>query len=108
MVLRRLSRFWVLRVAAQTLLCGSLAGFCLGSAALAQRTLPLEPPAAEPGAVPQVMPGNSSDRFDDYRLGPGDSIFVGVQRFPDLSFQATLDIQGTIVVPLAGSLPSLG
>jgi polysaccharide export outer membrane protein len=29
---------------------------------------------------------------------------VGVQRFPDLSFQATLDIQGNIVLPLAGTL----
>jgi polysaccharide export outer membrane protein len=44
------------------------------------------------------------DNFDAYRLGPGDGIFVGVQRFPDLSFQATLDLQGNIVVPLAGSV----
>jgi polysaccharide export outer membrane protein len=42
--------------------------------------------------------------FAAYRLGPGDGIFVGVQRFPDLSFQATLDIQGNIVLPLAGTL----
>lgn len=29
---------------------------------------------------------------------------MGVQQFPDLSFQATLDIQGNIVLPLAGTL----
>jgi polysaccharide export outer membrane protein len=33
---------------------------------------------------------------------------VGVQRFPDLSFQATLDIQGNIVLPLAGTLNLTG
>jgi polysaccharide export outer membrane protein len=44
------------------------------------------------------------NNFDAYRLGPGDGIFVGVQRFPDLSFQATLDLQGNIVVPLEGSV----
>lgn len=46
--------------------------------------------------------------FDRYRLGPGDGIFVGVQRFPDLSFQATLDLEGNIVLPLAGSLNLAG
>ncbi|MBW4480987.1 MAG: polysaccharide export protein [Tildeniella torsiva UHER 1998/13D] len=46
--------------------------------------------------------------FDDYRLGPGDGIFVGVQRFPDLSFPATLDIQGNVVMPLAGTLNLTG
>ncbi|MEL7315424.1 MAG: polysaccharide biosynthesis/export family protein [Cyanobacteria bacterium J06559_3] len=40
--------------------------------------------------------------FDTYRLGPGDSFFVSVPRFPDLSFQATLDIQGNVIVPLEG------
>jgi polysaccharide biosynthesis/export protein len=62
--------------------------------ALPQPSVPLSSPAAEP----------SPDTFEDYRLGPGDGIFVGVQRFPDLSFQATLDLQGNIVLPLAGSL----
>ncbi|HEY9888043.1 MAG TPA: polysaccharide biosynthesis/export family protein, partial [Candidatus Obscuribacterales bacterium] len=40
--------------------------------------------------------------FDTYRLGPGDAFFVNVRQFPDLSFQATLDIQGNVVVPLQG------
>ncbi|WP_228021530.1 polysaccharide biosynthesis/export family protein [Vasconcelosia minhoensis] len=42
--------------------------------------------------------------FDSYRLGPGDSLFVSVQRFPDLSFQATLDLQGNVVVPIQGAV----
>ncbi|TVP70012.1 MAG: polysaccharide export protein [Leptolyngbya sp. LCM1.Bin17] len=40
--------------------------------------------------------------FQGYRLGPGDSIFIGVQRFPDLSFEATLDLRGNVVMPLGG------
>lgn len=46
--------------------------------------------------------------FDDYRLGPGDSISVEVQRFSDLSFQATLDLQGNVTVPLEGTLDLTG
>ena len=49
---------------------------------------------------PAALPGN----FDNYRLGPGDSIFVSVQRYADLSFQATLDLQGNIVVPIEGAV----
>ncbi len=39
-----------------------------------------------------------------YRLGTGDGITVIVQRFPDLSFQASLNREGNVVVPLAGTL----
>ena len=46
--------------------------------------------------------------FTLYRLGPGDSIFVNVQRFPALSFQATLDLQGNIIVPLVGIMSLQG
>jgi polysaccharide export outer membrane protein len=35
-----------------------------------------------------------------YRLGPGDVISVAVQRFPDLSFQAAINPEGNIIVPL--------
>lgn len=45
-----------------------------------------------------------ADPFSAYHLGPGDSLFVIVQRFPDLSFQATLDLQGNVIVPLAGAV----
>jgi polysaccharide biosynthesis/export protein len=46
--------------------------------------------------------------FEAYRLGPGDSIFVNVLRFVDLSFQGTLDLQGNVIVPLVGALPLEG
>jgi polysaccharide export outer membrane protein len=39
-----------------------------------------------------------------YRLGPGDAISVIVQRFPDLNFQATINPEGNIIVPLLGTL----
>jgi polysaccharide biosynthesis/export protein len=39
-----------------------------------------------------------------YRLGPGDSISVVVQRFPDLSFQAQINPEGNITVPLLGTI----
>lgn len=57
---------------------------------------------SEPG--PPTPSSNSfpTPAFDTYRLGPGDSFFVNVRQFPDLSFQATLDIQGNVVVPLEG------
>jgi polysaccharide biosynthesis/export protein len=35
-----------------------------------------------------------------YRLGSGDTISVQVQRFPDLSFQAAINPEGNIIVPL--------
>lgn len=53
--------------------------------------------------VPQAPPS-----FEAYRLGPGDSFFVNVRRFPELSFQATLDIQGNAIVPLQGILSFQG
>lgn len=42
--------------------------------------------------------------FERYRLGPGDSVFVNVLRFPDLTFQGTLDVEGNLLVPLVGAL----
>lgn len=56
----------------------------------------------EPGT--QTSPANLSESFDGYYLGPGDSIFVSVQRYPELSFQATLDLRGNIVLPIEGAI----
>ena len=50
-----------------------------------------------------VQPGQLPNSFDGYHLGPGDSIFISVQRYPELSFQATLDLQGNIVLPIEGA-----
>ena len=43
-----------------------------------------------------------------YRLGEGDGISVIVQRFPDLSFQASINRQGNVVVPLVGTVSLVG
>lgn len=44
------------------------------------------------------------NEFEFYRLGPADAINVIVPRFPDLSFQAQIDLQGNITVPLLGKV----
>lgn len=62
---------------------------------------PQRRPTTAPAPAPSSRP---STDFDIYRLGAGDTVFVNVLRFPDLSFQATLDVQGNIIVPLVGSL----
>jgi polysaccharide export outer membrane protein len=43
-----------------------------------------------------------------YRLGPGDLISVAVQRFSDLSFQAQINPEGNIAVPLLGTVSLKG
>jgi polysaccharide export outer membrane protein len=53
------------------------------------------------GVVLQRPPG-------PYRLGIGDGISVSVQRFPDLSFQASINPEGNIVVPLLGTVSLQG
>lgn len=60
-------------------------------------------PLFDPTASDRI-PGIPNARdFDTYRLGPGDGIFVSSD-FPDLSFQAALDIQGNVVVPIEGTV----
>ncbi|MCC2692428.1 polysaccharide biosynthesis/export family protein [Nodularia sp. LEGE 04288] len=43
-----------------------------------------------------------------YRLGLGDTISVAVQRFPDLSFQSSINPEGSIIVPLLGTVSLKG
>lgn len=43
-----------------------------------------------------------------YRLGIGDAIAVTVERFPDLSFQAAINVEGNIAVPLLGVISLQG
>lgn len=76
---------------------------------------PSIPPANNTGiprllSVPgtPITPATLSESFDGYHLGPGDSIFVSVQRYPDLSFQATLDLQGNVVLPIEGAISLKG
>jgi len=71
-----------------------------------EQTFPEEnqPPLLTPGVLDRVLGVESDPDFESYRLGPGDTFFVSVQRFPDLSFQATLDIQGNVIVPIEGAV----
>ncbi len=71
--------------------------------------LPIPPriPSGNSPTAPRQAPQlpnrqRTAPSFETYRLGPGDGIFVNVRRFPDLSFQATLDLQGNIILPLQG------
>jgi len=54
------------------------------------------------------FPSAPPPEFDVYRLGPGDSITVNVSNFPDLNFQALIDLEGNIIVPLMGRLAVKG
>lgn len=108
-----------LRIAA--LLLGLLLG-CdgVGTTALAQTTMPIPVPTPTPpqpvvkppqrSPQPNPNPGRSGNptpprvEFNRYRLGPGDSLFISVLRFPDLSFQGTVDLEGNLLVPLVGAL----
>jgi len=65
--------------------------------------LPQEQPIAPGSSLPSTGATPTSE-FDTYHLGPGESLFFNVLRFQDLSFQATLDLQGNVVVPLVGLL----
>ncbi len=90
---------------------------------------PRQPPSPVPGT--EVVPPNTNDEISpqlsryllgpgdtigvvlqrppgSYRLGIGDAISVAVQRFPDLSFQAVINPEGNIVVPLLGTVSLQG
>lgn len=68
---------------------------------------PIAPPPPL-GYPDQQSNGISPEQFSRYRLGPGDAIAVTVQRFPDLTFQGAINLEGNIAVPLLGSVKLLG
>ncbi|NEU77973.1 sugar ABC transporter substrate-binding protein [Nostoc sp. UIC10630] len=92
---------------------------------------PRQPPSPVPGTETEVIPTGANDETSSqlsryllgpgdiigvvlqrppgpYRLGIGDGISVSVQRFPDLSFQALINPEGNIVVPLLGTVSLQG
>lgn len=94
-----------------------------------QRKSPIQPPPPVPGT--EVVPPSANEEISPqlsryflgpgdtisvvlqrppgpYRLGIGDGISVAVQRFPDLSFQALINPEGNIVVPLLGKVSLQG
>ena len=58
--------------------------------------------------IAQPIEASQDRSFGSYRLGAGDSISVVVQRFPDLTFQATIDQEGNITPPLLGRISLQG
>jgi len=56
----------------------------------------------------KLEPGFEDQKFGRYRLGPGDVLFVNVQRFPDLNLQGPVNPEGAIVLPLAGAIAVQG
>ncbi|MGB3508475.1 MAG: polysaccharide biosynthesis/export family protein [Microcoleaceae cyanobacterium] len=56
---------------------------------------------------PPLNPNFDSDpdlRLSRYLLGPGDQLSIQVQRFPDLNVGATIGPEGTIQIPLVGTV----
>lgn len=66
------------------------------------------PPLSDPTSSAQVgsegVGQSPNPQLSRYRLGPGDAISVVVQRFGDLSFQALINPEGNIAVPLLGTV----
>jgi polysaccharide biosynthesis/export protein len=65
--------------------------------------LPVLPPIAPPPIAPPPIPA-----FSTYRLGPGDSVAIYVQRFQDFSFQAAIDAEGKITHAVLGKISLQG
>jgi polysaccharide export outer membrane protein len=63
------------------------------------------PPLGYPEQSPRLA---SPEQFNRYLLGVGDAIGVNVERFTDLNFQGTVDLQGNIIAPLVGKVKILG
>ena len=91
------------------------------------RQSPAQPAAPPPGSDTPSGADGISPQFSSYLLGPGDgigvtvqrppgryilgtgdSIAVAVQRFPDLSFQAQINPEGNITLPLLGTVSLKG
>ena len=62
----------------------------------------------EPEAVPEKEFAVPENTFDLYRLGPGDSIAIIVERFTELNFQGAINPEGSIILPLIGVVPIEG
>lgn len=72
--------------------------------AYAQQAHPAQAPAA--AAAPAPAATTSSD--EDYRLGSGDKIHVGIFGQPDLNGDFVVDGGGSVQLPLIGSVKAAG
>jgi len=63
------------------------------------------PDEADPSEVKNDELSSTTEfQFDTYRLGPGDTIAIIVDRFPELNFQGPVNLEGNIILPLVGVL----
>jgi polysaccharide biosynthesis/export protein len=77
------------------------------TAAALKRQLNSSSPTPLLPVPPRIAPKETAldPRWNQYQLGPGDTIFIQVEPpFQNLSLQSTLSPEGTIVVPLVGTL----
>lgn len=81
-------------------------GTRLGDPNLFQNPFPSSLPTPSPNLprLGETLQPGFEQAFGLYRLGPGDVLFVNVQRFPDLNLQGAINPQGAIVLPLAGTV----
>ncbi|MGG6293416.1 polysaccharide biosynthesis/export family protein [Leptolyngbya sp. AN02str] len=77
------------------------------TSAVGQPTLTTPPPPPPSPSGGFQRPPAAQD-FGRYRLGPGDTLLVNVVRFPDLSVEGTVDVEGNIFVPLVGAISVQG
>jgi polysaccharide export outer membrane protein len=68
-----------------------------------QQLAPIISPEKLPNRRPPTFETGISPAFQEYRLGPGDQIFIQVQRFPELSITTSVNPQGKIIMPLIGA-----
>jgi polysaccharide export outer membrane protein len=69
-----------------------------------QKLAPIISPENLPNRQPPKFETGISPAFQEYRLGPGDQLFIQVQRFPELSITTAVNPQGKIVMPLLGAI----
>jgi polysaccharide export outer membrane protein len=62
---------------------------------------PARAQAPQPPASSQAMPA-------DYRVGPGDRVFLAVPQRPDLNRELVIDAKGEVTLPLVGSVAVRG
>lgn len=55
-----------------------------------------------------VLFASPSARAEDYRLQPGDSLRLSLAGLPELDATATVDMNGVLVLPIAGRVPAAG
>ncbi len=81
-----------------------------GENVLAQNIPVTLPPTESIQPLPENLPPENKieNQFQVYRLGVGDVIAINVQRFPDLSLQAQVNLEGNIILPLVGKLSVMG